>query len=87
MRERGRMFREAEGRKANDAHADGYKYFGVEEDGTGCVRFFFFQQETAYELEVGREFRRVVCRAAGREQGGSREGAGEIGRASWRERV
>src|SRR5437870_3120740 len=41
FRDIGRMVLAAEGRKANDSHADCYQYF--------CV-LFFFKQKTAYEM-------------------------------------
>src|SRR6056300_1868336 len=38
----GRMVLAAEGRKANDSHADCYQYFCVPEYGTANCRLFFF---------------------------------------------
>src|SRR5260370_312602 len=54
VRDIGRMVLAAEGRKANDSHADCYQYFCVPEYGTANVRlhfhavhfmWFFFQAE------------------------------------------
>src|SRR2546430_2774079 len=48
FRDIGRMVLAAEGRKANDSHADCYQYFCVPEYGTANGRLYFF-----FQAEVG----------------------------------
>src|SRR5206468_12677964 len=54
FRDIGRMVLAAEGRKANDSHADCYQYFCVPEYGTANGRLHFHRSE---ERRVGKECR------------------------------
>src|SRR5437867_1847631 len=49
----GRMVLAAEGRKANDSHADCYQYFCVPEYGTANGRLFFFSSRRRHTRSYG----------------------------------
>src|SRR5437764_1504059 len=57
FRDIGRMVLAAEGRKANDSHADCYQYFCVPEYGTANSRFhfhaFFFSSRRRHTRYIG----------------------------------
>src|SRR5205085_1862601 len=53
FRDIGRMFLAAEGRKANDSHADCYQYFRVREDGTAKGRLQFHTENFMRRLPTG----------------------------------
>src|SRR5437762_854569 len=55
FRDIGRMVLAAEGRKANDSHADCYQYFCVPEYGTanGRLHFFFFSSRRRHTRYIG----------------------------------
>src|SRR5690606_41309721 len=61
FRDIGRMVLAAEGRKANDSHADCYQYFCVPEYGTANGRLHFhavhFMRTRSEERRVGQECR------------------------------
>src|SRR5205809_756911 len=62
FRDIGRMVLAAEGRKANDSHADCYQYFCVPEDCTanGRLHFFFFSSRRRH-TRCSRDWSSDVC--------------------------
>src|SRR5205085_11874890 len=72
FRDIGRMVLAAEGRKANDSHADCYQYFCVPEYGTANGRLHFHAVHFMRTLPTGSvdpNFGRQIGRASCRERG------------------
>src|SRR5262249_60906292 len=81
FRDIGRMVLAAEGRKANDSHADCYQYFCVPEYGTANGRLHFHAVHFMRTLPTGSVDPNFGRRVRNRRQ------LNKIGRASCRERV
>src|SRR5207245_3692694 len=68
FRDIGRMVLAAEGRKANDSHADCYQYFCVPEYGTANGRLHFHAVHFMRTLPTGRVDPNFGCRVRNRRQ-------------------
>src|SRR5207244_6337568 len=75
FRDIGRMVLAAEGRKANDSHADCYQYFCVPEYGTANGRLHFHEIGRAVQQEC-RDRSRMPSSAC-KKNGDAKEGTGD----------